>query len=107
MLPPPPVLAPPLGTAVAAALDDTSGVGAVGVAVAELGTGAGLDAGGLEGVAGGLDGGGVDLHVQVGDGVGVGGVGVGVGVWHWHVGLGAGVGLWWQWHPPDGAGDEL
>ena len=102
MLPPPPVLAPPLGTAVAAALDDTSGVGAVGVgvgaaALAELVTGAGLeggaglDAGGLTG--GGLDGGGVDLHVQVGDGVGVVGVGVGVGVW--------------QWHPPDGAGDEL
>ena len=107
MLPPPPVLAPPLGAADAAALDDTSGVGAVGVAVAvaELGTGAGLD-----GVV--LDGAGVDGAVLDGaglDGAGLEGAGLdgdGVVV---QVGVGVGVGLWQWWHVPvgDGDGDRL
>jgi hypothetical protein len=105
MLPPPPVLAPPVGTAVTAALDDTCGAGAVGATEVVLGTGTGgAVVGGV--VVGGVVGGGVDLHVQVGDGFGVGvvGVGVGFGVWQWHVGLGVGV-EHWSWHPPDG--DEL
>jgi len=90
MLPPPPVLAPPVG---AAELDDTSGAGAVGDTDmdgdAVVGGGAGVVGGGVTG--GGVVGGGVDLHVQVG--VGVGGGGVGVEVWHVQVGVGVGVGV--------------
>src|SRR6266566_2579627 len=97
MLPPPPVLAPPLGAADAAALDDTSGVGAVGVAVAvaELGTGAGLD-----GVV--LDGAGVDGAVL--DGAGLDGAGLeGAGP----VGDGDGDRLWPQSPPPPPPGCPL
>jgi hypothetical protein len=94
MLPPPPV-----GAAVTATLDDTWGAGAVG-ATERLGTGTG------GAVVGGVVGGGVDLHVQVGCGVGVVGVGVGVGfgVWQWYVGLGVDVEQS-CWHPP--GDDEL
>jgi hypothetical protein len=94
MLPPPPVLAPPVGAAVTASLDDTWGAGAVG-ATEELGTGTGgavvggVVVGGV--VGGGVVGGGVDLHVQV-------------GLWQWHVGLGVGVEQW-SWQPP--GDDEL
>ena len=66
MLPPPPVLAPPDGTADALELTVIVGVG---VAVT-TGVTVGVGAGGLEGDAGGL-----------------GGV---VGVWHVQVGVGAG-----------------
>jgi hypothetical protein len=96
MLPPPPVLAPPLGAEVALALTVVSGAGGAVVGLAELGTGTGLDGAGL------------DLQVQVGVGVGVGGVGVGVGLWwqpHVGVGVGVGVGVWvWQPHLPGGDG---
>ncbi len=112
MLPPPPVLAPPLGAAPTAALDDASGAGAVGVAVTEVGdgTGAGLEAGGLDGAAGLEGGAGLDAGGLEGGGLDAGGlddVGVGVGVVQ--VGVGVGFGLpWWRQLPAgDGDGDEL
>jgi hypothetical protein len=94
MLPPPPVLAPPVGAAVALALTVVSGVG--GVAVAELGAGVAVPelGAGVGGAVVGLVGGGVvgGAVVEL-DGVGFGvfeqvGVGFGVGV---------GVGLQWWW----------
>ena len=92
MLPPPPVLAPPLGAAVALALTVVNGAGGVGVA--ELGAGAALAelGAGVGGAVVGLVGGG-----------GVGGAvveldGVGFGVFE-HVGVGVRVGFGLQWWP--------
>ena len=84
MLPPPPVLAPPVGTAVAVALSVVSGVGAGVCGLVELGTGAGLDGAALDGGGGG--------GLEVGGVVGGGVVGGGVGVFE-QVGVGFGVGL--------------
>ena len=81
MLPPPPVLAPPVGTAAALALPEVSGVGGAVVGLVELGTGTGGAVVGLVcvGVGAGveLDGVGFGVFEQVGVGFGVG-VGVGV-----------------------------
>ena len=72
MLPPPPVLAPPVGAALALALPVVSGAG--GVAVVELGAGAALVelGAGVGGAVVGLVGGGVGGAVVELDGVGFG-----------------------------------
>lgn len=102
MLPPPPVLAPPVGAALALALPVVSGAG--GVAVVELGAGAALVelgagvGGAVVGLVGGVGGAVVELD------------GVGFGVFE-HVGVGVGVGFglqWWPyWHDGDGDGDGV
>jgi hypothetical protein len=94
MLPPPPVLAPPVGAAVALALTVVSGVGTwVGVAVAELGAGVAVPelGAGVGGAVVGLVGGGVGGAVDELDGVGF-------GVFE-QVGVGVGVGVGLQWWP--------
>jgi hypothetical protein len=77
MLPPPPVLAPPVGTPVA--LTVVSGVGGAVVGLVVLGTGAGVVSLGTgAGVVAELDGVGFGVFEQVGVGFGLS---VGFGVW--------------------------